>query len=81
MPGREVSTRRGDPSTLEGDRMAQPRTLHLLKETLTELAPADLSQIAGGQLPTGGGTKCVTALPSVDGCWTGMYPTLDGCTR
>jgi hypothetical protein len=61
--------------------MAQPRTLALLKETLTELAPADLSNVAGAGLPTAGATKCVTTLPSVNSCFTGMYPTLDDCTR
>lgn len=61
--------------------MARPRTLTLLRETLTELAPPDLSHVAGAALPTKVATQCVTDLPSVNGCWTGMYPTLDDCTR
>jgi len=42
-------------------------TLHLKRETLTELDAGELAAVAGagaGQIPT------------VDGCLTGVYPTL-----
>lgn len=53
------------------------RGLRLRKETLTELAPAELAEVAGG---TSGG--CVTYTYVLTGCMcSGMYPSLNiDCT-
>lgn len=49
------------------------RRLSLHKETLTELAPAELAEVAGG---TSG--SCVTYTYVVTGCMcSGMYPSLN----
>lgn len=56
------------------------RRLSLRRETLTELAPSDLSSVAGGARTL---KDCLAtpAILTLDSCLTGMYPTLDGCTN
>ena len=49
------------------------RKLVLRKETLTELAPSDLSSVVGGL-----SDHCVTHSVVLTGCMcTGMYPSLN----
>lgn len=51
----------------------KPRTLALRKETLAELAPADLAAVVGG-----GSTSCVTYSVLVTGCvCSGIWPSLN----
>jgi len=56
------------------------RRLALRRETLTELAPSDLSSVAGGARTL---QDCIatTAILTFDSCLTGIYPTFDGCTN
>ena len=49
--------------------------LALRRETLTELSANDLGSVVGAAT-----TSCPVAVPTLDACFTGVWPTFDGCT-
>ena len=44
--------------------------LELSTETIRELTGDELGEVAGGR---------PLAVPTLDGCFTGIWPTFDGC--
>ena len=57
------------------------KRLVLKKDVLGDLTTEDLRSVVVGRDPTINGclTPAVTAIPTVDSCLTGIYPTFDGC--